>query len=265
MIPPDPINPSSPPLIPSGGAPSYPSAEAPLGSNSLEQTPVAGIFGAVEAILRQPRRVMFQLRQPGASALIRSLLLIAAVCAIAYGVVIGTFSGDMQYWAAPLKVTAGLFISALLCLPSLYIFSCLGGSHARLVEIFGLLAGLLALMTVLMVGFAPVALVFSTSTKSIVVMGGLHLVFWGVATIFGLRFLHAAFRHFNASSDSGLKVWVVVFLLVALQMTTALRPIVGTSKNFLPPAAEKKFFVAHWMDCINAEWPDKPTTNENRN
>jgi hypothetical protein len=31
-------------------------------------------------------------------------------------------------------------------------------------------------------------------------------------------------------------------------MTTALRPIIGKSDTFLP--AEKKFFLAHWSDCL---------------
>src|SRR6185503_19251629 len=108
-----------------------------------------------------------------------------------------------------------------------YIFSCLGGSQAKLAEVFGLVAGLLALTTVLMFGFAPVAWVFSASTKSLALMGALHLLFWFVAAVFGLRFLGAAFRHFNARSDAGFKVWIVVFLLVSLQMTAALRPIIG--------------------------------------
>ena len=41
-----------------------------------------------------------------------------------------------------------------------------------------------------------------------------------------------------------------IFLLVMLQMMTALRPIIGTTDTFLPP--EKKFFVSHWMECLKA-------------
>jgi hypothetical protein len=48
----------------------------------------------------------------------------------------------------------------------------------------------------------------------------------------------------------------VIFLLVALQMTTALRPILGTSKTFFP--AEKQFFIGHWADCLKIA-PANPT------
>lgn len=212
---------------------------------------MAGVFGAVESVLRQPGRIFNQLRQGGQGELIARLLLIAVVCSLVYGVVVGTFSRSdpaYHFWMAPLKIAMGLLLSALICLPSLYIFSCLSGSQARLVEVFGLLAGLLALTTVLLVGFAPVAWIFSESTSSAQTIGALHLSFWLIATCFGVRFLGAGFAHLRATPGAGLKVWILIFVLVALQMTTALRPIVGTAKTFLP--TEKKFFVNHWVESL---------------
>ena len=95
------------------------------------------------------------------------MLFVSIVCSLIYGVVVGTFSGGQQLWIAPAKIAMGLMISALICLPSLYIFTCLSGSQARLVEVCGLLAGLLMLMTILLIGFAPAAWIFSQSTESI--------------------------------------------------------------------------------------------------
>ena len=242
-IPPQ-VPPPIPPVMPASGPRS-------LGDDPSERAEIPNVIVTIEAILRQPRRVMFQLRQPGAGRLIASMLFVSVVCSLIYGVVAGTFSGGTQLWAAPVKIAVGLMISALICLPSLYIFTCLGGSQARLVEVFGLLAGLLMLMTILLIGFAPVAWIFSQSTESLAWMGTLHLIFWFIATCFGLRFLEAGFSHSNARSLAGFRVWVVIFMLVALQMTTALRPILGTSKTFLP--TEKKFFMAHWGDCLKGQ------------
>mgnify|MGYP000846978301 FL=1 len=192
---------------------------------------------------------MFQLRQPGASKLIAGMLFVAILCSAIYGVIVGSFSGGDQWWAAPVKVTCGLLISTLICLPSLYIFTSLSGAQARLVEIFGLVIGLLMLMTILLIGFAPVAWLFSQSTASLAWMGFLHLLFWGISTAFGLRFLQAGFAHAKARSNSGLNTWAIIFLLVVLQMTTALRPIVGpTEESFLP--TKKVFFISHWFNCL---------------
>jgi len=237
-----------PPQIPPQIPPSYGPAIRPPGENPEERVPIPNFLAAIEALLRQPRRVMFQLRQPGSGRLIAAMLFVSIVCSLIYGLVVGSFSGGAQWWAAPVKVSAGLLISALICVPSLYIFTCLSGSQARLVEIFGLLAGLLMLMTILLIGFAPVAWLFSQSTQSITWMGALHLLFWFISTCFGVRFLQAGFSHSNARSNGGLHVWVVIFMLVAIQMTTALRPILGTSDTFLP--TEKQFFLTHWSDCL---------------
>jgi hypothetical protein len=239
-IPPQ-IPPAIPPLPPSYGSP-------PLGESPEERSPITNAIALVEAILRQPRRVIYQLRQPGAGKIIFWMLLISMFCALVYGVVVGTFSMHKQLWAAPVKIAGGLLVSVLICLPSLYIFGCLSGSRARLAEIFGLVCGLLTLMTLLLIGFAPVAWLFSQSTESVNWMGTLHLIFWGIATIFGLRFLEAGFSHSQARSNAGLYTWVVIFILVVLQMTTALRPIVGTSETFLPTS--KKFFLTYWSDSL---------------
>jgi hypothetical protein len=244
----NPVPPQIPPQIP----PVIPAADAwQLGGDPTERVAITNAVAAIDAILRHPRRVMFQLRQPGAGRLIGLMLLVSVVCSLIYGVVVGTFSGGAQLWIAPAKIAVGLMISAVICLPSLYIFTCLSGSQARLVEVCGLLAGLLMLMTILLIGFAPVAWIFSQSTESLAWMGTLHLVFWLIATIFGLRFLETGFSHSNARSHAGFHTWVIIFLLVALQMTTALRPIIGTADTFLP--TEKKFFGTHWSDCLKRQ------------
>lgn len=250
-------NPNQPPF-PTQATPSLPpppiTGPRPLGDDPAEREPIPNVIVAIEAMLRQPRRLMFQLRQPGAGKLIASMLFVAILSSAIYGVIVGSFSGGTQWWAAPVKVTSGLLISTLICLPSLYIFTSLSGAQARLVEIFGLVVGLLMLMTILLIGFAPVAWLFSQSTNHVAWMGFLHLLFWGISTVFGLRFLQAGFAHAKAKSNSGLNTWAVIFLLVVLQMTTALRPIVGPAEEtFLP--TKKVFFISHWFNCMDWTQP----------
>src|SRR5579862_641079 len=232
------------------------STPVPPRAPSPDDVPVRGLLAGLEALIREPRRVMVQLSGPRAGALVRNMFIAAALCYLFYGVVAGTYARGTQLWAAPVKIAGGLVFSALICLPSLYIFACLAGVRARLVEVAGLVAGLTAILALLLVGFAPVALVFSTSTDSLPAMGALHIVFGLVAYFFGARFLSAGFTHFKAVSRAGLKFWMILFLLVALQMTTALRPIIGTSDTILPK--EKKFFLVHWTDCVK-EAVDKET------
>jgi hypothetical protein len=236
-----------------GVPPISPTPNSPFaGEDPADRETIIGPTSLVEAILRHPRRVIYQLRHGSPGRLILPLLAVAVAFAAVYGLIVGSFSGGVQWWMSPVKIALGMIVTATICLPSLYIFACLCGSPARLHEVMGALGGMLALITLLLIGFGPVAWLFSQSTESVAMMGFLHLLFWLVAARFGVRFLLTAFRQFGLRSESGLNVWVVIFLLVSLQMTAALRPLIGRSDALLP--AEKKFFVAHWLDCVNTKY-----------
>ena len=102
-------------------------------------------------------------------------------------------------------------------------------------------------------GFAPVAWIFSQSTVSVAAMGVLHLGFGLVAAAFGIRFLLAGLRSAEGRLGVGIKAWTLILVVVMLQMTTALRPIVGSATTFLP--SERKFFVGHWITCLSEAQP----------
>ncbi len=67
--------------------------------------------------------------------------------------------------------------------------------------------------------------------------------FAAIAVGFGMKFLARGFEQLNAQFGDGLRVWASIFVLVLLQMTAALRPILGTSDAFLP--TEKQLFLCH--------------------
>ncbi len=220
----------------------------PTAANPPSFPPDAGLGAILDTLLKRPVVLIHALCDPRPSRH-WLLLALAAVPAFAlYGLLIGSFSGGTQLLAASVKVSAGALLSALICFPSLYIFACLTGAEVSLRGMAGVLFAALALTGVLLLGFAPVAWVFSQSTESVAFIGTLHLLFWLIATWFGLRLLGHLTKVLGVSERVHLKVWTVIFLLVCLQMTTALRPIIGTSEHWLP--TEKQFFVAHWIENV---------------
>jgi len=205
----------------------------------------------LENLLKHPGRVVHELHQTRAAILASWLLSFAIIGVAIYGVVVGAQSGGAQMWIAPVKLGLGTLLAVLICLPSLYIFTCLGGIDAQLRSVCGALFAAVCLSAILLIGFAPVAWIFSQSTDSIAFMGALHLLFWVIGIRFGLRLIDAMGRFLGARSKGHLRIWSVIFILVCFQMTTTLRPIIAPSKTFLP--MEKKFFLAHWFDSINGK------------
>ena len=206
----------------------------------------------LEMLLKHPAHLIRGLHDGGAKIGARPIVLLSLTAILllaAYGLVIGAFTGGPQLLAAPLKFSLGTLLSTLICLPSLFIFTCLTGANVTLRGLVGVLAAVLSLTALLLIGFAPVAWVFSQSTESVVFMGTLHLVFWLVAIGFGLRLLTLLLHTLGIAGKTHLRLWTLIFILVNLQMSTALRPLIGTSTTLLPQ--EKKFFLAHWLQNLD--------------
>jgi hypothetical protein len=240
--------------------PPLPPGETPVPSPAEPPAPVRSLLGAIEALVRRPDSIPQVLAEAGVGRVLAWMLAVILGCGLIYGFIIGTFSGHEQLWRAPIKFTGGLLFAGAICLPSLYVLSCLGGSRASLSEVSGMLGGMLALMTLLLLSFAPVAWVFSQSTESLTAMGFLHLVLGAVGLLFGLRLLVRGLQQFRARSQAGLAAWMGIFVLVVLQMTTALRPLIGRSDTFLP--TEKRFFLQHWGDCMDGKYSKQAATEE---
>lgn len=215
-----------------------------------------------EALLRSPKALVRRLADPGHGALL-PFLAIAIVSLAIFGAVLGSFAMNDQLWAAPLKITTGLLIASLICFPSLYIFSCLSGSRAGAGQLAATMAGMLALAGLLLLGFAPAVWIFTQATDSYGFMGFLAIIPWFVALAFGFRFLRDAITSTGATSKVPFALWSLIFLVVTLQMSTSLRPILGRSDYLLTD--EKKFFLQHWIESSDKTLPKQSaesTTNE---
>jgi hypothetical protein len=234
--------PQPPPFFP--GEPTPPTSAALPGRLDLR--------AILDALLRSPKDLVQRLSDPGNGALPR-FIGIAVVSMIAFGVVLGSFAMHEQLWAAPLKITVGLLIAGLICFPSLYIFSCLAGSRASASQLAATLAGMLALAGLLLLGFAPAVWIFTQATDAYGFMGVLAVAPWLVAVAFGVRFLRTAIGLTGETSKAPIHVWSCIFLLVTLQMTTSLRPILGREKFFLTD--EKMFFIQHWIEVSDQSLP----------
>jgi hypothetical protein len=238
--------------------PPLPSKQPSLFANNFVFEPIPNVenpISLLENLLKFPGRITHELHHARAKIIAGWLLVFGIIGVAIYGIVVGAQSGGAQIWIAPAKLGLGTLLAVLICLPSLYIFTCLGGIDAPPRSVCGALFAAVCLSSLLLIGFAPVAWIFSQSTDSVAFMGALHLLFWIIGIRFGLRLIDAMGRFLGARSKGHLRIWSIIFILVCFQMTTALRPIIAPSKTFLP--TEKKFFLANWFDTINGPNPEK--------
>lgn len=214
----------------------------------------------MERLLKQPAWIVQALRTGAWREVMPAMTGLALGGLVLYGLTVGMFSWGAQLWAAPLKIAAGMALAALICYPSLVVFGWLAGSDAAPRELAGALLGTVCLAALLLSGLSPVAWIFSQSTASPVFMGGLHLVFLGIALWYGLRFFKTALALLGARQARPLAAWGVIFILVLLQMTATLRPLIGSSERLIQ--TEKKFFLAYWVECCAGA--DEPSPGAGR-
>lgn len=207
------------------------------------------LWSVAEGTLKYPAQILHELHHGQTRRVIVLQLLLGILCLAAYGVTVGTFSLGDQLWLAPAKITVGVLLAALICLPSLFVFSCLAGADSEPGKILGALTGLITVASLLLLAFGPVSWIFSQSTESIVFMGAMNLVFWFIALAYGMQYIRKSMLLLNGRYGNHLVVWSIIFIVVSLQMTTTLRPILGTSDRALQP--EKKFFLTHWGDQLD--------------
>jgi hypothetical protein len=213
-------------------------------------------------ILKRPLSLIHEIENTNNGYKIISILFIMAVFSFAlFGLVVGMFSWGTQLWAAPMKIVGGMLFSSMICLPSLYIFTCMGGLDGKFVTVFGMMGMLIALAGLLLIGFAPVVWLFSTSSNSIPFVGFLVLVIWLISVGICLALVFRAGQALGMNNTFHLSLWCGIFLLVTLQMTTTLRPIIGNTEELFH-FTEKKGFLEHWANNMSGNLYDEPKTRQ---
>ncbi len=209
---------------------------------TIEDSPSLGkIF---ESLLKAPITLLFHVKEKPKSLL--PLFAITTVSILIFGALVGSFSGGTQILIAPTKILLGLIISSIICFPSLYIFSSLSGADLRPSFVLKSLMISIALIAVLLIGFAPIVWVFAQSSESLFFIGSIVILVWIIAFTFGAKALKKMLNLEYTEKQSHIQIWVGIFLLVTLQMSTSLRPIIGNEGPLL--TSEKRFFLAHWIE-----------------
>ncbi len=172
------------------------------------------------------------------------LALVATLCAMAYGVAMGSYGliaggvwQQMLYGA--IKVPVLLLVTFALTLPSFLVVNTLLGLRGDLKEVISALLTAQAVVAIALVSLAPLTLFWYASFRdynNAILFNG---VMFALASTGAQRPLRERYRSLvkrNPRHGTMLKVWLVAYAFVGIQMGWVLRPFIGK------PGAPAQFF-----------------------
>jgi hypothetical protein len=190
-----------------------------------------------------------------------SALMISSFCFFAlYGAIIGAFHSPLQVLASAIKLPALYLITLIVCLPTLYIFNALFGSKKTIAQHFTFLLTAVAVISILLCGFAPVSLFFLITVNDYEFFLLLNVAIFALTGILGVSFLYQVMKPIAEDDDSQsikirtsiLRFWLVLYGFVGSQLGWTLRPFFGSPGEFmLFRPREGSFFSGVWAAISN--------------
>ena len=141
-----------------------------------------------------------------------------------YGAAAGFFQGGTQILVAALKAPLIILVALLLCLPSLFVFSAMAGTRWTTRTFLAVLAGFTGTLAMVLLALLPVSWLFSSSSRHLSTAMVFQFLLWVVALALSEKFLRKALVALG-TRPSALVLWTGLFLLVSLQVTTMMRPV----------------------------------------
>lgn len=170
----------------------------------------------------------------GLSRKLRYAMLTILTLSAFYGAVAGSYAGALQALSAAVKLPFLFVTTFVICFPALFVVQILVGSKLKLLQVVILVAGALALTTVLLAAFVPIVAFFLVTGANYYFLELLHLLIVLVCGSLGMYALHEGLSYvcekhgiYPRKALTILRVWVVLFAFVGVQMSWNLRPFLG--------------------------------------
>jgi len=233
------------------GIPNVGQQAHPAGPSLSRPLNLVGRLGLIEWLLKNREQIIQDIRESrNLGRYAADALLVTFVCSVFYGFVVGISVGGWQILFDPLKVPWVLVFTLLLCLPTLYVFSAYLGSGLTLAQVGAVTFGATAMVSVILLAFAPVTWFFMfTAPGSHHFAVLLNVAVFAVAGAFGAGFLMRVMRELHAQTGELPRVrrlvrwWIVLYAIVGAQMAWLLRPYFTVTEVFIRPRGGN-FFVA---------------------
>ncbi|MEO1147077.1 MAG: actin-binding WH2 domain-containing protein [Cyanobacteria bacterium J06638_22] len=186
---------------------------------------------------------------------IAAMSILCALLSSLYGLTMGFYNSPLQAIAAGIKLPILFLLTALICIPSLYTFNVLLGQSFRFMQTVALMVTTLATTTILLVSLAPIAFFFTLTTpENYQFLLLLHVIIFSLCGVYGVRYLYRgcsylAFRMEQPLNNMLLRIWIVIYAVVGMQLGWRLRPFIGYQGmpfEFFRSDVDGNFYIAVW-------------------
>lgn len=216
-------------------------------------------FGRADDVLRG--RPLLVESESAARAFV-NLLGMIIVFGLAYGVAMGTFSGvsnghGLQLVYSAVKVPLLLLVTFLLSIPSFFVLNSLLGVRGDFGESLRALMATQAGLTVVLVALVPMTLFWYASFENYQGAILFNAAVFGVASLSAQLLLRRHYRPLikrNPVHRWLMRLWLVIFAFVGIQMGWTLRPFIGDPgqpPTFLRRDALGNAYEAVWRMILN--------------
>ena len=162
---------------------------------------------------------------------------------------------------AALKAPLIILLTLLLCSPSLFVFSAMAGTRWTARTFLAVLAGFAGTLGMVLLALLPVSWLFSASSRHLATAMVFQFLLWLVALALARKFLRQALEALG-SRLAALTLWLGLFCLVSLQVTTMLRPVLLRKPGGAVFLTGKKSFLEQMFDVFDQDEtvpPRKPS------
>jgi len=193
-------------------------------------------FNVVMTLLRERQQFLEEIKKGvKLKSKLIGLLISSTVFFGIYGAIIGSSSNPLQALISAVKLPALYLLTLIICFPTLYFFNVMFGSKRTFQQYLTLLMTAMAMISVLMFGFAPVALFFLLSTNDYNFFLLLNVIIMAITGGLGVKFFYEGMQYFSLEDTEGkelrlniLRFWLALYAFVGTQLGWTLRPFFGS-------------------------------------
>lgn len=163
-----------------------------------------------------------------------SLLISSSIFFAIYGAIMGSFGSFLQILASAIKLPALYLLTMIICLPTLFFFDVINGSKRNFTQYLAIIMAAMAVISVMLFGFAPISLFFRLSINDSLFFKLLNVAILGVTGFIGIHFFYKSIISLTKGDfadanyhNNVIKAWLVLYAFVGSQLGWTLRPFFG--------------------------------------